>query len=147
MDMDTGRRKGIRHDINVTPLIDVVLVLLIIFMVLTPMLQMAHGVDVPEAAAKARQAAPAVLPLVLAVERDGSMSLNTQPLAREEVAEKLAAAFATRSEKDVFVKADASLRYQDVVGVLDLVKHGGADRIAVVTPASDPANASPATRN
>ena len=117
MAMDVGK-SGVRSDINITPLVDVVLVLLIIFMVVTPMLQRGKHVDLP----KARHAIDVKgqgEPAFVSVTKDGSIYLeqDKQPASREQVIEAMKAAAAER--KRVMVKADADVEYGKVRPVLD----------------------------
>ena len=119
MGMDTGARGAIKSDINITPLVDVVLVLLIIFMVITPMLQRGKSVELPKARhAMAGKEGPD--PIFISVTRDGNVFIeqDKQPAAKED----LMAAMKDASEagKRVMLKADVDTEYGKVRPVLDL---------------------------
>ena len=117
MAMTAGGSKGIKNDINVTPLVDVVLVLLIIFMVITPMLQRGKSVELP----KARHAAtgPQGEPAFVSVTKDGSVYIeqDKSPASQEEVIAAMKGA--AEAGKRVMLKADADAEYGKVRPVLD----------------------------
>ena len=121
MGMDVGTKGGVRSDINITPLVDVVLVLLIIFMVITPMLQRGKSVELPKArhamAAQGEQADP----LFVSVTRDGSVFIEQekQPATKEEIIAAMKAAAETPGKR-VMLKADIDTEYGKVRPVLDL---------------------------
>ena len=98
---------GFRAEINVTPLVDVVLVLLVIFMVVTPLLKQETPVELP--ITRASQAASESRQLTLAIAADGSLTLDGQAMARDRLEERLAAVFAERTDRTVFLAADKSL--------------------------------------
>jgi biopolymer transport protein ExbD len=120
MSMDVGSKSGVRSDINITPLVDVVLVLLIIFMVITPMLQRGKSVDLPKARhAIAGKEGPD--PLFISVTKDGSVFIEQekQPASKEELIAAMKAA-AEVPDKRVMFKADSETEYGKVRPVLDL---------------------------
>ncbi len=124
--------KGINSEINVTPLADVMLVLLIIFMVITPLLQKGVDVKLPEAEF------PSDHPdnesaVTVAVRKDNTVYLNMMPIAESELATKLTEEFEGKSERILFLKADEGLEYGDVLRVMDLCRAGGADEIGLIT--------------
>jgi biopolymer transport protein TolR len=124
--------KKVKADINVTPLADVMLVLLIIFMVITPMLQKGVDVKLPEAEY------PTDHPdnedtVTVAVRIDNTVYINMVPVAESELATRLNEAFENKSEKVLFLKADEGLDYGDVLRVMDLCRDGGADEIGLIT--------------
>jgi biopolymer transport protein TolR len=120
MGMDVGSAKGsVRSDINITPLVDVVLVLLIIFMVITPMLQRGKGVELPKARhAKAGPEGPD--PVFISVTKDGSVYIeqDKQPADRDSVINTLKGA--QTDGKRVMLKADVETEYGKVRPVLDM---------------------------
>jgi biopolymer transport protein TolR len=118
-----------KHEINVTPLIDVMLVLLILFMLVTPLSQKGLDVRLPETAAPGP---PAVAQLVLEVDARGGLTLNRKPLAREELAPRLAAILEARADKSLFFKGDEKLRYRDVVAILDVARGSGVTRVGIL---------------
>jgi biopolymer transport protein ExbD len=124
--------KKVKADINVTPLADVMLVLLIIFMVITPMLQKGVDVKLPEAEY------PTDHPdnedtVTVAVRIDNTVYINMVPVAESELPTRLNEAFENKSEKVLFLKADEGLDYGDVLRVMDLCRDGGADEIGLIT--------------
>ena len=118
--MDTGgNRGGVRSDINVTPLVDVVLVLLIIFMVITPMLQRGKHVELPKArhvaVPKGGDGAPE--PMFVSVTKEGKTYVETDEVTKEQLFEKLKGA--QSRQQRVLVKADEETEYSKVRPVLD----------------------------
>jgi biopolymer transport protein ExbD len=123
-----GGRGEIKSAINVTPLVDVVLVLLIIFMLVTPMLVRGKEVHLPEATAlDQREQADAVV-VTLTAEKD--LWLENQKVTREDLAASLAKELARDPRRDVLVKADESLSVGDVRPVLQRLKRAGVKRFA-----------------
>ena len=125
-------------DINVTPMADVMLVLLIIFMVVTPMLQKGQSVDLARTRnpvdMKEADRDDAVL---VAVTRDGKFWLNQDRVNIDDLAAKVNDLLATRLEKTVFVKADFRAKYGDVVQVVDGIRNAGVDRVGLLTERLD----------
>ncbi len=120
MGMDVGTKGGVRSDINITPLVDVVLVLLIIFMVITPMLQRGKSVDLPKARhAIAGREGPD--PLFISVTRDGNVFIEQEkaPATKDELIAAMKEAAQT-PDKRVMFKADMETEYGKVRPVLDL---------------------------
>jgi len=118
-------------DINVTPLVDVVLVLLIIFMVTAPMLQM--GIDVNLPRVRARSIDVAEEKLVLTVTAGREIYLNRMKLPLSELKSKLASIFASRIDRDIYLKADKNVPYGFVVEVMAEVRKAGADKLGMIT--------------
>jgi biopolymer transport protein ExbD/biopolymer transport protein TolR len=121
-------------DINVTPMADVMLVLLIIFMVITPMLQRGFSVDMAKAA-NPRQMPDADKEdaVVLAVSRDGKMYLGSDPIRLGEVTVKVKDRISSKLDKTVYVKSDARAKYGDVVALVDNVRAAGVDSLGLLT--------------
>jgi biopolymer transport protein ExbD/biopolymer transport protein TolR len=121
-------------DINVTPMVDVMLVMLIIFMVITPMLS--KGVSVDMAKTKnpiPMQAADKSDAIICAVTRDGKTYLNKDVLQPEDMPAKVKDMLTNRLDKTVFVKSDARARYERVVEVVDNLRAAGVDNIGLLT--------------
>ncbi len=121
-------------DINVTPMVDVMLVMLIIFMVITPMLS--KGITVDLAKTKnpiPMQAADKSDAIVVAVTRDGKTYLNTTQLPPDQLPPKVKDLLTNRLDKMVFVKADSRAKYDRVVEVVDNLRAAGVDQLGLLT--------------
>jgi len=132
-----GAKQRVRPSMNVTPLVDVVLVLLIIFMVITPMMVKQFWLHVPkkETVADPEPAPddPDNVPIVLTVRADGSIWINKDPVQLAELPDRLRRIFAVRSIALLFFDADDAVPYGDAMRVLDTARSGGAANIAVLT--------------
>ncbi len=138
MGMATGGGGGVRSDINVTPLVDVVLVLLIIFMVLTPLMEKEMAVRVPETEeAEAVEDVP-VKQVVLTAMADGSVYLNKERLTLEALPERLERMMRARPDKIAFVNAEDSLNYERVVQIIDLARSHGVATVGMITTPPKP---------
>ena len=121
-------------DINVTPMVDVMLVMLIIFMVITPMLSKGVSVDLVKTQHPiSMQAADKSDAIVCAVTRDGKTYLNTTKMEPEDLPGKVKDLLANRLDKTVFVKADSRARYERVVDVVDNLRAAGVDQLGLLT--------------
>jgi biopolymer transport protein TolR len=127
---DNGDR-GTMSQINVTPLVDVMLVLLVIFMVTAPMMQQGVQVNLPKAEAKSL--APKEDTLVVSIERSGKTSINSSEVAPEQLKEKLSGLLAGRAKREVFLKADSAVAYGEVVKIMAQIKGAGVERLGMVT--------------
>jgi biopolymer transport protein TolR len=123
--------RGIMAEINVTPLVDVMLVLLVIFMVTAPMMQQGVQVNLPKADTKAMT--PQEEAVVVTVDKSGKVFINKDQVPVNELRAKLAALFAAREKKEVFLKADAGVPYGDVVRAMADIKGAGIERLGMVT--------------
>ena len=124
---------GSMSQINVTPLVDVMLVLLVIFMVTTPILQQGVGVELPRV--EADSMAGQEDQLVVAVSREGEVYLNAAELEIETLQTTLAAAVRNRPDQTVYLRADKNVMYGRVVEVMAAVRRAGVVRLGMVTEA------------
>ena len=136
---------------NVIPMADIMLVLLIIFMVVTPMLQKTHQVDLaPTNNAHDMKDADKDDAVVVAVTRDGTLYLQNNKISKEAITNEVKDQIANRLDKTVYVKSDARAKYGDVVAVIDEIRSAGVDQLGLLTEkvgkrtSSPPAQASPA---
>jgi biopolymer transport protein ExbD len=139
MGMGSGGGRGeVTSDINVTPMADVMLVLLIIFMVVTPMLQ--KGKDVELARTKNpidMKEADRDDAIIVAITRDGKFYLGTDPVKIDDLGGKVNDLLSNRLEKKVFVKSDNRAKYGDVVQVVDNIRNAGVDQVGLLTERLD----------
>jgi biopolymer transport protein TolR len=117
--------------INITPLVDVMLVLLIIFMVTAPILQQGVNVDLPEVTAA--PLAGSEEQLVVVVTRDGKLQLNDSPIKVDELNKKLSAILSIRPDRQVYLRADKNVPYGKVVEVMAAVRTAGVRKLGMVT--------------
>lgn len=124
-------RNGAMSQINVTPFVDVMLVLLIIFMVTAPMMQQGVQVNLPKTQAKSLSADQETV--VVSVDRSGRVFINDNESNHAELTGKLAALFETRAKKEVFLKADTDVPYGEVVKTMAEIKGAGIERLGMMT--------------
>jgi biopolymer transport protein TolR len=138
-----GGRRGRRRraapmaDINVTPFIDVMLVLLIIFMVAAPMLTVGVPIELPETAANALPAEQEE-PLAITMTADGTLLIQTTEVAAAELIPRLQAIAAERTSDKIFLRADGSIPYARVAEIMGALNAGGFNNIGLVTDAGGP---------
>ncbi len=136
MGFNTGRNKGgLVSDINVTPLVDVMLVLLIIFMVTAPMMTQGLEVDLPETTAKSLRQREE--PVIITLDKHGKIMLGkievSQPMFRQQL-EKL---YGTDTEQPIFLKADKNVAYGIVASLMADIKDAGFDKLGMITLAKE----------
>jgi len=131
--------KKVNSDINVTPMVDVMLVLLIIFMVITPMLQHGHAVEL------AKTTNPEQMPdadkedaILIAVTRDNKVFFGNDLIGPDQLSDKVRDRLANKVDKRVYVKADARAKYGSVVAVVDNVRSAGVDQLGLLTEQRQP---------
>ena len=128
-----GGKGRVRSDINITPLVDVVLVLLIIFMVMTPVLLKKMDLQVPEKVDSDVQTS-ASDQVVLSIAADGTVAINKEPVPRETLAVKMTDVLHARREKVVFFDIDDRANYSEVVKIMDDTRGAGAKVLGLMTP-------------
>ena len=129
-----NNNRAVMAEINVTPLVDVMLVLLVIFMVTAPMMQQGMQVNLPKADTKAMT--PAEESVVVSVDKSGRVFIDKEEIPAGDLRKRLSTLFATRAKKEVFLKADAGVPYGEVVRTMADIKGAGIERLGMVTEAA-----------
>jgi len=134
MSMQVGTKGGPKADINITPYIDILLVLLIIFMVITPVRQMDLDVKVPQTSQE-DNGPKAVDPnvIVVSIGESARIAINQEETSIAQLGSKLQEIYSKRSNKNMFVSASAKLPYGDVVKVIDIAKGAGVGEVGLLT--------------
>jgi biopolymer transport protein ExbD/biopolymer transport protein TolR len=134
-----GDRGSVNADINVTPMADVMLVMLIIFMVVTPMLQKGAPVDLPKTKNPLDMSdADKDDAIRVGIARDGKFYLGTERIVVDDLSQKVTDLLSSREgDKTVYVKADARASYGDVVKVVDAIRTAGVDRVGLLSEKLD----------
>lgn len=133
MSFATGTGKGPSSEINVTPLIDIVLVLLIVFMVMTPVMLKQLVAAVPRKPAISEPVPPGAAPLVVRLDVAGNLSLSGEPLAATALGGRVAERLAHDRQKLVFFDIDDAANYGQAVRLMDICKGAGARTLGIVT--------------
>jgi biopolymer transport protein ExbD len=128
MAMVSGSKGGLKSDINITPLVDVVLVLLIIFMVITPMLQRGKDVKLPKAS-KSEEKKKGQDPIIVSVTPDKSIYIERDKLSEDDFLAQLRAKLNKNPGKPILLKGDQTLVFEDVRKVMNLARQAGAKSI------------------
>jgi len=124
-------KKRLVSEINVTPLVDVMLVLLIIFMVTAPMMTQGVDVDLPETTSKSLRQEEK--PIVVTVDEEGTITINSIPLARDLLLQELQKKYKANQKQPIFLRADRNVPYGNVVTVMSDIKSVGFDKIGMIT--------------
>ena len=133
MSMNVGGKKGAMANINITPYIDILLVLLIIFMVITPIKQMDLDVKIPQTSDSKVDAAPDPSVIVVSVGEAAQIAVNQEPTTINDLGAKLQDIYSKRANKNMFVSASGKLPYGDVVRIIDIAKGAGVQDIGLLT--------------
>jgi biopolymer transport protein TolR len=131
MAMTHGGNTGLSNDINVTPMIDVLLVLLIIFIMAVPMMRKAIDLQLPDPTPQPTQTQQQPDQIVLQVLPGGAYKINSEAVAKEKLAPRLKEIFEPRPDKIIFVKGDPTVKYQDVIFGMDQARGAGVKVIGI----------------
>jgi biopolymer transport protein ExbD len=127
---DSGNRTAPMAEINTTPLVDVMLVLLIIFIITAPLLTHAVRIDLPEASSTPNSEKPETV--TLAIDADGKLFWNDQPIAEGDLEPRLAEAAARNPQPELHLRADKNTRYEKLAQVMAAAQHGGITKMDFV---------------
>jgi len=135
MGMKVGGGKGVVADMNVVPLIDILLVLIIIFMVITPLTPKGLDALVPQPSPPDAQANPDIIAktVVVQITRGGGVKINQEDSTWEDLGKRLEEIFKTRAEKVAFVKGDDEVLFAEVARAIDIMKASGVEKVGLIT--------------
>ncbi|MBI3668722.1 MAG: biopolymer transporter ExbD [Acidobacteria bacterium] len=135
MGIQVGGKKGVMADMNVVPLIDILLVLIIIFMVITPLTPKGLEALVPQPSPSQQTPDPAILAktVVVQVSVGGKLKINQEDHTWQSLGPRLEAIFKDRAEKVAFVKGDEAVLFADVARAIDIMRGSGIDKVGLIT--------------
>ena len=133
MSMNVGSNKGAMSNINITPYIDILLVLLIIFMVITPVKQMDLDVKVPQTSQDENKGQVDPNVIVVSIGESARIAINNEETTVGQLGAKLQEIYSKRANKNMFVSASPKLAYSDVVRVIDIAKGAGVGDVGLLT--------------
>jgi biopolymer transport protein TolR len=149
MGMSSGGGGGFTSEINVTPMVDIMLVLLIIFMVITPMLQSGVSVALPRDMRNPDEDKNIIkeTSVVVAITEDGKLFLGKKPIDKDQLKAEIDTKMATKEDKDriVYIRSDVNANYGAVVETINLIRDAGIDQIGLVADKMKGGSATPAT--
>ncbi|WP_240230423.1 protein TolR [Devosia lacusdianchii] len=131
-----SRKKAIMSEINITPMVDVMLVLLIIFMVAAPMMTSGVPLDLPQASASPMPSQAD--PITISVERDGAISINEEPVAEADLINTVTAMAVNGTEDRIFLRGDTTANYGAVMKVVGLLQRAGFNKMGFITSPPEP---------
>jgi len=140
MAMAAGNSGGMNADINITPFIDVLLVLLVIFMITLPMTRRVLEIQVPKEEQSEATSQPSTN-IVIEIAENGALSINTQPVTREGLSAKFREIYDPRPDKLLFIKVHNSRPYSEVIGIIDVARGAGVKVFGLAPPTAEEAAA------
>lgn len=139
MGMTIGEKKSVVAEMNVVPLIDILLVLIIIFMVISPTLSRGFSASIPETPRSPEVLRPPVTTIVVQVMANGKVMINEEETSWDRLGPRVSEIFKLRAEKVAFVKGDSSVDFSEVARAIDILRASGVDMVGLVTDSISPA--------